>query len=113
MTHRSAEPSAGDRFINQDGCIVGVTFLPRSGARPDVVAIRTKVASGKYKATGISVENVDFREAYERAVHVFADMHEIDRSDPVRKRLLTTRESFMTKYGLTTRTVCYEQVVRL
>jgi hypothetical protein len=113
MADRATESPPDDRFIKGDGCVVGMAFLPRSGARPDVVSIRTKVASGKFRATGISVENVDFREAYERAVHVFADMHEIDRADPLRTRLLDTRESFMKKYGLTTRTVCYEQVVRL
>jgi hypothetical protein len=100
------------RLIATSGCVVGVTFMPRSGARPDANAVRTRADSGKCRATSISVEGVDFRDAYERAIHIFADLRGIDAADPLRGRLIETRDAFMNKYGLTTRTVCYEQVVR-
>lgn len=101
------------RLIKRDGTVLGLTYSHRHATRPPNIHVTVRGAAGGVRETCFSCEGVDFHESYDRAVHRLADWCGIDQNDPIRGHLLETREAFLKRYGLATKTVSYEQIVKV
>lgn len=87
-------------LIREDGTLRYVSYMKRSGKRPEVVAISFRVPGLPSLTTSFTLEERDFDVVYEAAVRALASHVGVSDDAVLVRAMLSTNRSFKSRYGL-------------
>ena len=100
-----------DKLFQENGTLRGVSYAKGHNRRGAILNVGIDRKAAKKLVTSLNVDGRDFGQVYRQMVYMIADHYDIPHHHELVAEMLSSKDVFLRAHRLTTKTVCYEQVV--
>lgn len=100
-----------EKIFQANGTLRGVSFARGNNRRGSILNVGIDRKAAKKLVTSLIVDGRDFGLVYCQLVFMIADHYGIPHHHELVAEMLNSKDAFLRANGLTTKPVCYDQVV--
>jgi hypothetical protein len=100
-----------EKLFQANGTLRGLSYAKGRNRRGAILNVGIDRKSAKTLVTSLIVDGRDFGQVYRQMVYMIADHYDIPLHHYLVVEMLNSKDAFLLANGLTTKPVCYEQVV--